>query len=92
MLKCTLRSPKTINGGSGEKKYFFRRKNGPKKHFFSEFFSPNIISFETKVDAGSKLKAMVASGMSFQWSYVLRKSSNSTICQNYGKTMVFDPS
>ena len=33
MLKCTLRSPKTINGGIGEKNIFFE-----KKIFISEIF------------------------------------------------------
>ena len=63
MLKCTLRSPKTINGGIGEKKKIFFEKD----FFISEFF------FFTKYyviwDPGGSRKetdAMVASGMSFR--------------------------
>ena len=56
MLKCTLRSPKTINGGIGEKKIFFEEKIFfEKKIFISEFFfPPNIMSFGTQVEAGKK--------------------------------------
>ena len=41
MLKCTWRSPKTINGGTGEKKKDFRnekKKLPKKKGFYHNFF------------------------------------------------------
>ena len=41
MLKCTLRSAKTMNGGMGEKKKFFSKKKFSGKKLFSpKFFSP----------------------------------------------------
>ena len=56
MLKCTLRSPKTMNEGIGEKKSFLKKNiSFQKTNFISElFFSPNIMSFRTQVEAGKK--------------------------------------
>ena len=55
MLKCTLRTPKTINGGIGAEKENFKKKNlVEKKNFICKFFSPNIMSLGTQVEAGKK--------------------------------------
>ena len=55
MLKCTLRSPKTIDGG-GEEKNLFSKKSLRKKNFLSEiiFSRPPNISCGTQEGARSK--------------------------------------
>ena len=42
MLKCTLRSPKTINGGIGEKKNVFSEKKNFLRIFFTKRFVPLV--------------------------------------------------
>ena len=51
------------------------------------FFAPKYIIWNP---GGSKKQtdAIVASGMSFRSGWVLTKSSNSTVCQKYGKNTV----
>ena len=49
MLKCTLRAPKTINAGIGEKFFFFEKTIFRKTFFLRNFFSPTIMSFATQV-------------------------------------------
>ena len=51
------------------------------------FFAPKYIIWDP---GGSKKQtdAIVASGMSFRSGWVLTKSSNSTVCQKYGKNTV----
>ena len=74
-----------------EKMFFFEKNIFPKR------FSPNFFFKKYYViwDPGGcrrQTDSIVASGMSFQSVYVLKKSSNSTICQKYDKNTVFDPS
>ena len=68
MLKCTLRSTKTINGGIGEeKKFFSKKKTLLKKGFFAEIFL--FTKYYVIWDPGGRRKridAMVASGMGFR--------------------------
>ena len=62
MLKCTLRSPKTINGGNGEKHFFSKKIFFPgKKSFFSEFF---FTEYDVISDPRRSKKATMASDMS----------------------------
>ena len=56
MLKCTLRSPKTINGGLGEKIEFF----------ISEIFFTKYYVIWDPGGSTKETDAMVASGMSFR--------------------------
>ena len=68
MLKCTLRSLKTINGGIGEKNNFFRKTFFfEKKVFFLRFFFNKCYIILESGGHRKQTDAMVASGMSFRW-------------------------
>ena len=90
MLKCTLKSPKTINGDIGEKTNFLKKNCFfEEKNFFlfRNFFSPNIISFATQVKReGNKCHGCIRNEFS-KWvgtHEILQLNDMSKIWQKHG--------
>ena len=72
--------------------FFLKKIFFGKKKFFPEISFTKYYEIWDPHRNMKQTAAIIASEMSFRSGWVLTKSSNSTICQKYGKNTVFEPS